>query len=1302
MHRAVKATRLLSTMFHVTTENYQREISDSRLWDSLLSIDMAEPFKREPVSFHTMCKSDGWDEYGQLDKMTMLNTEASWLRPIFNQHLEDVCKILNDTELNDTHDIAMKFGLWQCFDAIDAKSKPRKQDHVAVEKQKTAHKRHEVALPGDRGYTRYCQQGLCKTQPGKWTDSSNSRELDAIFKDGNGEWRRLPQPLAVEYIQKRSSVDKDMYGDEVFGGNVQDLETIFLQDYSRGKKVSITPAFVKRVPTKGASAMQKAWLSKSASGCIFELHSVPDTDWTVNTNGEITGSFNMPGKYLMILKAYGDDWQQITFTIKNVSRVKVISGPPKDAERALQKANKKYDGKLNKARDLLRSTMEFESVLMMLLTHVLFDQCKELTGTGTMETEQGWLFDSCQMVRSKNLFKTMQGQGQGQAKRAAVAQMANDDIYEDCYEALREVQEVHDDYSTMYTGNIDVVAGRSDADRVDAAYEMLSAPASTGQDRSADGDVGDVAEFQPPRLHTNVNFKGHVCEIQMLLRKHVQVKDMLHPYYQILRGFKAYTDYRTDKENPKFRIPHSMVQSVFVLSDADLESEYYAGYRTFVDLNDFLKGKWNALVKEGTSDVKLRAKTRAVLKDDLVGGDTTEDAPASQSEMDLEYFITGCDGEEDFFNGKYVRGKAPGTSRVQYRHVIDELHNRKRVRTIEYYPRNPSGPRWRLVDGRSGFSFYSKSSRGVPPTSGWKREDAQSSIPTLVTLPQRQPSNGTGEDWREAAEWLHSACLLPQSGFNTWKVTDFAAHLENGVTLCKLANCLQDNAVERINLSPRSEVDKIQNLRGFLEFAPFVLVTGYDVPDDTDFVLSNGKFSKVVRCLLMLADTFPRLNQDDAAEPPPRAPPATPLPPADELLLSERRYVRMLELLCSHYMDGMASNTKVLSKTDHKILFANAKGLLNLHKSFLANLIACMKTPAADRTISTAFNELIKKMRLYKDYCSNWPHAVAALKQIFKSKSGRATLAQLEQELDEQEPATLDAVAAAPLEQLHFYGKCIERIVVVDSSHRDHLALKDAYENYVAMVVHIKRRSFTNLKEKLDGYRGGVSLQQFSPLIFDSELICKDMRSAKSKFTTRYVFLLQQQIFVTEATKSKFKFKALYDVEADMKVVDLNFASLPEDLQQHVDMSPNKPAFALTTGRGLGLAQRYIFAASTQVIKNHWMDELRKMIAAMPDNGAAEADEEDMYGFLPGAALSSLGKTSVRTQVVGKCRGRWDFSARMPDELNFVKGEEIAILEKQVKGLNGKWWKGSLRNGTVGVFPANYVREINVVEGIYT
>ena len=72
------------------------------------------------------------------------------------------------------------------------------------------------------------------------------------------------------------------------------------------------------------------------------------------------------------------------------------------------------------------------------------------------------------------------------------------------------------------------------------------------------------------------------------------------------------------------------------------------------------------------------------------------------------------------------------------------------------------------------------------------------------------------------------------------------------------------------------------------------------------------------------------------------------------------------------------------------------------------------------------------------------------------------------------------------------------------------------------------------------------------------------------------------------------------------------------------------------------------------------------------------------------AAVSSGPVPSGTTAAtVSRVRALFDFQPSEPGELQFRKGDVIAVLESVYKD----WWKGSLR-GQTGIFPLNYVEKL--------
>lgn len=57
---------------------------------------------------------------------------------------------------------------------------------------------------------------------------------------------------------------------------------------------------------------------------------------------------------------------------------------------------------------------------------------------------------------------------------------------------------------------------------------------------------------------------------------------------------------------------------------------------------------------------------------------------------------------------------------------------------------------------------------------------------------------------------------------------------------------------------------------------------------------------------------------------------------------------------------------------------------------------------------------------------------------------------------------------------------------------------------------------------------------------------------------------------------------------------------------------------------------------------------------------------------------------------VSKVRALYDLISYEPDELSFRKGDIITVIESVYRD----WWRGSLANGKVGIFPLNYVTPV--------
>lgn len=83
-------------------------------------------------------------------------------------------------------------------------------------------------------------------------------------------------------------------------------------------------------------------------------------------------------------------------------------------------------------------------------------------------------------------------------------------------------------------------------------------------------------------------------------------------------------------------------------------------------------------------------------------------------------------------------------------------------------------------------------------------------------------------------------------------------------------------------------------------------------------------------------------------------------------------------------------------------------------------------------------------------------------------------------------------------------------------------------------------------------------------------------------------------------------------------------------------------------------------------------------LSAQPASGSSST--------MPASQPIASGTTAA---TVSRVRALFDFQPSEPGELQFRKGDVIAVLESVYKD----WWKGSLR-GQTGIFPLNYVEKL--------
>jgi signal transducing adaptor molecule len=108
-------------------------------------------------------------------------------------------------------------------------------------------------------------------------------------------------------------------------------------------------------------------------------------------------------------------------------------------------------------------------------------------------------------------------------------------------------------------------------------------------------------------------------------------------------------------------------------------------------------------------------------------------------------------------------------------------------------------------------------------------------------------------------------------------------------------------------------------------------------------------------------------------------------------------------------------------------------------------------------------------------------------------------------------------------------------------------------------------------------------------------------------------------------------------------------------------------------------------------------EELQMALKLSIQDKASQAQAKTSQQSVSGSGTSQAQPTSSQpvppgttAATISRVRALFDFVPSEPGELQFRKGDIIAVLESVYKD----WWKGSLR-GQTGIFPLNYVEKLS-------
>ncbi|XP_014094430.3 rho guanine nucleotide exchange factor 39 [Bactrocera oleae] len=243
----------------------------------------------------------------------------------------------------------------------------------------------------------------------------------------------------------------------------------------------------------------------------------------------------------------------------------------------------------------------------------------------------------------------------------------------------------------------------------------------------------------------------------------------------------------------------------------------------------------------------------------------------------------------------------------------------------------------------------------------------------------------------------------------------------------------------------------------------------------------------------------------------------------DEIISSERSYLRQLELLMNYFVKPIKFHT-LIDDHNHSFLFGQIEMIYNLNEELLREL-----EENKDK-VAKAFLKMAPFLKLYSVYAFDFQNVLLMLQKIGnKNPAFRKFIVQTETRPEVQH--TLNSLMIIPIQRLLRYKLLLEQVLLYTSpSETDFKLLKDSVKQIISVVSHINscveeqevtlmllnlQNSFLNRSPKIikpsrkivkEGRlhkisRTGSQIKRYCVLMSDVFLYCKILRDREINTT---------------------------------------------------------------------------------------------------------------------------------------------------------------------------------------------------------
>ncbi|CAJ0582982.1 unnamed protein product, partial [Mesorhabditis spiculigera] len=310
----------------------------------------------------------------------------------------------------------------------------------------------------------------------------------------------------------------------------------------------------------------------------------------------------------------------------------------------------------------------------------------------------------------------------------------------------------------------------------------------------------------------------------------------------------------------------------------------------------------------------------------------------------------------------------------------------------------------------------------------------------------------------------------------------------------------------------------------------------------------------------------------------------------EELMNTERDYVRLLENIVQGFLEQTRRRSELFSPQRVRNIFGNIQSIYLLHSKLLRDLEIALDPMNPENTcLGSAFLRNKQSFSIYSDYCNNRPVSCAELAALDRQPIYHQFF-QACRLLRGMPNLALESFLLSPVQKICRYSlQLSELLKATPESHEDHSALEAAERamRAVAAQINDRKRRIEALQDiaiwqkNVHGWRGPDLLENNSAMLRSGEVFCRSVTSNSNQWSKDVLlFLFDQSIVICKKDLIK---KNFYIFKERMSLQNTHVLDVKDGKEPTFNVNV-KNAFKVS-----GAGRQYLFTCADKKTKSAWL-----------------------------------------------------------------------------------------------------------------